>query len=69
MPDHTVLVTNAGRYEVGREEIGIKFDVSDEVGLMGRLTISKGGVRWTARQNQNAKLMTWEDFARRMADK
>ena len=46
---YTVIVTDAGRYELGREEVGLKFEVNNDAGTLGRLAISKGGVRWTPR--------------------
>lgn len=69
MAEHTVMFTDMGPHEVGKEQVGIKFDVKDESGQMGELTISKGGVRWAARNARSPKLMTWEEFAKRMAEK
>ena len=57
-----VMMSTEG-VEVFREETAPVFEVKEGSGLVGRLTVSTGGVRWAPSGNKgDAYHLNWETF-------
>ncbi|MDX2277132.1 MAG: hypothetical protein NW206_16920 [Hyphomonadaceae bacterium] len=57
-----VMMSTEG-VEVFREQTAPKFEIKDGDKLVGQLTVSVGGVRWSPSRSQgDAYYLNWEEF-------
>jgi len=50
----------------GTKNSGIIFDVSTKDGKLGTITLTAGRFRWTPKNQQKAKALSWSEFAEMM---
>ncbi len=45
---------------LSRSENGVIFDVKEGPGVFGQLIVSKGGLRWRARNKRGYRFISWQ---------
>ena len=66
MANRKVSLKVASPIEVGN--VDVQFAISDGHGLIGTVTVSKGGIDWRGRGKQSKQSASWDRFAELMTD-
>jgi hypothetical protein len=62
MAEHLVHITDMPQLEIVNKDLVIAVAAGGE--HLGRLTISRGGVGWFAKNDKQERHLRWEDFDR-----
>jgi phage pi2 protein 07 len=60
--EHKVSITSVPEFEILHKDLEIEVRADD--GVLGRLTISKGGIGWYPRGPSKERHFNWEQFDR-----